>query len=132
MSFDVEMKDKLIADGLVTATNFFSGPKAVIPAGAGPFVLFITTGGTGNELTQDDVVGYAKPSAQITVIAESPSVAKAKAEAIRTSLMSVRNATLSGIWYRQITADQHVYDASLDSLSRPRSQFNISAVKRPS
>ncbi len=132
MSFDVEVKNKLIVESLVTSTTFFSGPKAVIPESGGPYVLFMSTGGGPNELTQDDVVGYATPSGQISVIADVASVGKAKAEAIRTSLMSVRNTTLSGVAYRQITADQQVFDAGLDVKARPVSQFNISAIKRPS
>lgn len=132
MSFDVEIKDKLIADALVTSTTFFSGPKAVIPNNGGPYVLFIVTGGSPNELTQDSTTGYAQPSAQITIVGDVASVNKAKAEAIRTSLMSVRNEFLSLVWYRQITADQHVYDAELDVKGRPQSRFNISVIKRPS
>lgn len=133
MSFDVEIKDKLIADGLVTATNFFGGPGAVIPAGAGPFTLLIETGGSGNELTQNSLLGYERPSAQITVTASIRSVARAKAVAIRDSLISVRNTSLSGVWYRQITADQQVTDFTLDATAaRPRFGFNISAIKRPS
>lgn len=132
MSFAVEIKDKLIAEALVTSTNFFAGPAATIPAGNGPFTLLTTTGGSPNELTQEDVIGYEKPSAQIVVTAGTRSVAEALAIAIRTSLMSVRNATLSGVWYRQITADQQVLDFPLDTNNRPRSGFNISAIKRPS
>lgn len=132
MSFAVEVKDKLIADGLVTALNFFVGPAATIPAGAGPFTVLTTTGGSPSELTHDSFTGYEKPSAQIVVIASARSTAEALAMAIRTSLMSVRNATLSGTWYRSITADQQVLDFPTDANNRPRSGFNISAVKRPS
>ena len=132
MSFAVEVKDKLIADGLVTSANFFVGPAAAIPAGAGPFTQLTTTGGSADELMQNDLDGYARPGAQIIVIASVRSVAEAKAEAIRDSLKRVRNATLSSVHYRSITADQQVFDFPLDTSNRPRSGFNISAVKRPS
>ena len=124
MSFAVEIKDKLIADGLVSASNFFVGPAVTVPAGNGPFTVLITTGGSPNEVTHDDVIGYEQPSAQIVVTASVRSVAETLAMAIRTSLMSVRNVTLSGVWYRSITADQQVLDFPLDNTSnRPRSGF---------
>ena len=133
MSFDLEVRSKLIADGLITTTDFFIGPKATVPAGDGPFTTFTETGGSGNELTQNSVEGYEHPSAQIIVTASTRSVARAKAAAIRTSLLSVRNILLGSIWYREITADQQVFDFPLDATAgRPRSGFNISAIKRPS
>jgi hypothetical protein len=132
MSFAVEVMNKLIADGLVTSTNFFVGPSVVIPAGPGPFTLLTTTGGSGDELTHNDLDGYARPSAQIIVTASTRAVAEAKAEAIRDSLKRVRNTTLGTCWYLKIIADQQVFDFPLDGSSRPRSGFNISAFKRPS
>lgn len=132
MSFDIEVKDKLIADGLVTTTNFFIGPKVVIPVGAGPFTLLTETGGSGDELTQNDLDGYEQPSAQIIVIGDVRSIVRTKAAAIRNSLRKVRNISLSSVWYRQITADQQPFDFPLDSTGRPRVGFNISSIKRPS
>lgn len=132
MAFDLEIKAKLIADGLVTATNYFVGPKATIPAGAGPFTQFEETGGSGNVPTQVSALGYERPSAQIVVTADTRSVARSKAVELRNSLASVRNATLSGTFYLWITADQQVLDFPLDAAGRLRFGFNISAYKRPS
>lgn len=133
MGFIEEVRTRLISAGIVTTTNFFKGPKAAIPTGNGPYVQMSQTGGQGNQLTQDDAIGYSKPSAQIIVTASDPTVAEDKAKAIRANLMVVRNVTLSGTWYQEITADQEVFDFPLDEAAgRPRSGFNISAVKRPS
>lgn len=130
MSFTTDVMAKLIADGLVTATNFFVGPAASVPAGVGPFTVMTTTGGMSDELTQNDLDGYSRPSAQIVVTASTRAVAEAKAEAIRDSLKRVRNVDLSGVNYRSITADQQVFDFPLDTSNRPRSGFNVSVVKR--
>ena len=98
MSFAVEIMNKLIADSLVTATNFFVGPAATIPSGNGPFTHLITTGGSADELTQNSTNGYQYPSAQIVVTASTRAIAEAKAEAIRDALKSIRNATLGTTW----------------------------------
>lgn len=131
MSFATEIRDKLIVDGLVTTTNLFVGPGVTVPAGPGPFIVLITTGGGADEVTHNDLDGYAQPSAQIVVTASTRAIAEAKAEAIRNSLKRVRNTTLGSSWYLWIKADQQAFDFPLDSTSnRPRSGFNISAMMR--
>ena len=136
VGFAEEVRDRWVTAGLITAADFFKGPLAVVPSGphvgAGPFVEFTGTGGLPSELTQDNAIGYDCPSAQIIVTADSPSVAEAKAKALRENIMSVRNIELGTTWYRQITADQQVFPFPLDAAVRPRSGFNITAIKRPS
>lgn len=137
MGFVEEVKAQLLSASLITTTNFFKGPKAVIPSGPnvgpGPFVQMTQTGGSPDQQIQNDLDGYEKPGAQIVVTANEASVAESTAKAIRTYLKKIRNTFLSGTWYQEITADQQVYDFPLDAAAgRPRSGFNISAIKRPS
>src|SRR6185436_1974640 len=100
MGFVEEVKARLMTAGLVTSTNFFKGPKAAIPTGAGPYIQMTQTGGQGNQLVQDSALGYSKPSALIVVTASDPTIAEDKAKAIRANLMVVRNIELSGTWYQ--------------------------------
>jgi hypothetical protein len=127
--------------GLQTVNMFGSSGKS-LPAGAGPFLSVIETGGTAPDNTQNSVIrpAYEQPGAQIVVRADTYPAAYAMARAAYNSLVKTRNEFIgsgvisaTGTWYRKIRPLQsEPYDLGLDGTGRPRSGFNVLCDKRPS
>lgn len=132
--FADEIAARLVADGIFTQATIYIGLKLTVPAGAGPFIQLVETGGSGPERTQNSVTkpAYVRPSMQLLITSSSQATNEAKAKAVYDSLVKVRNMTLSGTWYREINPDQEPFDFPLDGSQRPRRGFNISTIKRPS
>jgi len=96
-TFSTELVAILVGAGVgVFGTNIFISSKAVIPPGPGPYLNIVATGGVTGIRTQNDVSGpsYERPSAQITVRANSAAAAEAMARAAYAALTSVRNTTV--------------------------------------
>lgn len=133
MTFAEDLISLMSGAGFGTyGTTLFKGAKAVIPAGAGPFVSFTETGGGPPEGTHNciDVPAYVKPSAQIVVRAESYDVAKARAVELYALLYPVRNRLVNGTYWHSVSILQEPFDLGLDDVGRPRVAFNINVVKR--
>ena len=133
-TFSEEIRDRLVAQG-VPVGSIFRGPKAVIPGGAGPYWHLRDTGGSGPDRTQNvvDTAAYQRPTMQIVCVATDSATAEAGARQAYDALIGVRNQTLSGTWYRDLTLLQEPSDAlGVDALSRAQYSFNVAAYKRPS
>jgi len=79
--------------GLTTlGVDTFIGPAAVIPAGVGPFITIIDTGGAFRDETHNGDV-YERLSCQIAVRARSFVVARERSLAIWRALSGLRNIT---------------------------------------
>lgn len=97
-SFLLELVEILVGAGVgVYGTDIFISSKAVIPSGAGPYLLVNATGGVTGLRTQNDVSGpsYERPSAQVTVRAASAAAAEAMCRAAYAALVGVRNRTIT-------------------------------------
>lgn len=136
MPFLDELAAKLVADGVgVIGTSIFLSSKAEIPAGAGPYISIIETGGMTARRNHNNKGYTQRPSAQITTRASTYPAARSKAFAAYTSLCGDRglfNTTLSGVFYLSIIPIQHLIDIGLDEAARPRVAFNIDVEKHPS
>lgn len=96
-TFEEELA-KRIADNtsLTRDLDIFIGPKAVIPAGDGPYLVLNTTGGSGPSWIHNLNTPHMKnPAIQITVIALDYDVAKIAAHRAYDTLVAVRNVELS-------------------------------------
>jgi hypothetical protein len=130
-----DIKDVLVAAGVGTFTgsniNIFIGSKAEIPAGDGPFIVLIETGGSGSSRTQGGS-STEHPSAQISVRATTSPVARDKLLEIRDVLggdNGLYNIVLSGNRYISIIPNQSVTDIGEDEVGRPRFAYNIQAER---
>lgn len=97
-SFLLELVAVLVAAGVgVYGTNIFISSKAVIPPGNGPYLSIVATGGLEGIRTQNVTSGptYERPSAQITVRAQSAAAAEAMARAAYAALVGVRNQSVT-------------------------------------
>lgn len=120
--------------GLIYGTNLFKGPKAKIPAGDGPFVSLIRTGGLGSEGTHNsvDVPAYERPTAQIIVRATNYDDAETMAQQLYDFLWPIQNQEINGTWWRELNVRSEPFDLPPDEKDRPRIAFNIDCVKRTS
>lgn len=143
MGFTEELLYIMSGDGVgIPQTNMFVGSFKVVPAGAGPFLSIIETGGTTADHTQNSVIkpAYQRPGAQIVCRADTAPAAKAMARAAYNSLVKVTNAYIgsgilnpTGTWYRKIRPLQEPFDIGLDPTgNRVRYAFNVLSDKRPS
>ncbi len=113
-------------------TTLFKGSKAVIPAGSGPFISLIATGGQGDEGTHNlsrFTVAYERPTVQVVVRGELPVVAEAKAYAVHSDL-DFRDEFVNGTWWRSCAPRQEVFELGVDDKQRMRFAFNLEIVKR--
>lgn len=78
-------------------TNMFAGSKATIPAGAGPYLSVVETGGTDPERVHNQVwpPSAERPNAQVVVRALNYETARLMARAAWDALGAVRNATIT-------------------------------------
>lgn len=115
-------------------TDIFQTSKSLIPAGVGPYLSLVETGGTAPENTHNAVStpAYQRPTVQILVRAESPADSAEMIRAAYDALVGVRNTTVSSVFYREIRPMQEPTDLGLDSTGRHRMAFNVMVVKRPS
>lgn len=135
MPFLDEIAAKLVGAGVgVLGTNIFLGSGALIPAGAGPFMTIIETGGSAPTRVQNKAsASTQRPTAQIAVRATSYATARAMSKAAYDALDGTFNATLSGTFYQKITARQEPTDMGLEEgTARRMLVFNIEAQKQPS
>lgn len=135
MSFPSEVIARLAAQGVGTfGTNMFIGSGALLPAGDGPYLVLIDTGGSGASRTQTNTA-TENPTAQISTRAKSPSVARTMLQAAYTALggaNGLHNVTLSGTYYLSLTSRQNATDIGVDDAGRAMVAFNIDAEKEPS
>jgi len=122
------------ANVAVLGTSLFLGLTAVIPAGDGPFLSVVMTGGSGPEGTHNAVglPAYQRPTAQIIARGASTPAAEALAIAAYTALWAVRNQFVNGVWWRQILPLQEPSEAlGEDADGRAQWSFNVAIEKRP-
>ncbi len=134
MAFEDDLVVRLVAQGVgVYGTNIFISTKAVIPAGDGPFLSIVVTGGTSPLRTHNSVAApaYQRPSAQLTARASTYAAAMVMARAAYDALVGVRNITINGVYYRELNPTQEPFDNGMDSAKRSCASFNVEAVKRP-
>lgn len=135
MPFIEEIEAKLVADGVgVHGTSIILGRKGVIPAGDGPFMSLVETGGIGpTRIHNQPGANTQRPTAQIMVRAKLSSTARAMAKAAYESLDGTFNTVLSGTFYQSITARQEIQDIGPEEgTGRAMYGFNIEAEKDPS
>jgi hypothetical protein len=116
-------------------TTLFKGTKAKIPAGKGPFVVLIRTGGLADEGTHNlsrVTIAYERPSVQVSCIAESGDVAETAAVEMAALLAGIREQHINGTYWRSVTVAQPPMDGGPDSLGRGVAtyKFNVDCVKR--
>lgn len=105
--------------------------KAGIPSGAGPYFLFIATGGSSPDGTQDNPVAYQFPGAQVQVRAATHPAARDAAKNAWTAVSKVRNRVVNGTFYRSITMLQsEPFDLGLDDSQRIIMAFNVLGDRR--
>lgn len=131
-----EISALLVATGgWVMGQSLFTNSTQPVPQnGNGPFTSLIETPGGGFARTHNGE-STEFPTAQFTVRAKSPSVARAKAkEAFATvgGANGLSNTMLSGVWYVTLRARQGVMDMGVDAQGRAMFVFNIEAEKKPS
>lgn len=115
--------------GVANSTIFY-GSQVQIPTGAGPFVTLTEYGGMAPERTQNKISppAYRRPSFQVTVRAQTLVAARAKALAAHNAL-NVRNTTVGGTWYKEISPIQEPFDlGQQDDNGRVRYVFNVNVV----
>lgn len=135
MPFIEEIEAKLVLDGVgIHGTSIILGRKGVIPAGDGPFMTLIQTGGLGaTRIHNHDGAHTQRATAQIMVRAKAANVARAMADAAYVSLDGKFNLTLSGTFYQKIVARQEVEDLGPEEgTGRAMYGFNIEVEKDPS
>lgn len=134
MSFIDEIASRLVSQGVGTINaDIFRSSSARIPAGAGPYITIIETGGTGPTRVHNSAsASTQRPSAQLVTRAASYEDARAKARLAYLALDGVHNTTLSGTFYQSIDAIQEPTDIGLDGSGRVMLAFNIRAQKSPS
>lgn len=114
--------------------NIFKGSKAIIPAGDGPFISIIETGGPVPEGTHNAGPGaYRKPSHKFIVRATDYDTAAARASELFEFFVNwPDNQTINGTYWRSIRVSNGApFDLQPDEVNRPRITFDINSVKRP-
>lgn len=114
------------------ATSIFIGSTAVIPAGDGPYLTIVDTGGVAPKRVQNGRILLQCPTAQILVRARPFNAARQMAAQAYDALDGRFNLTWEGVFYVKIAARQEPTDAGMDSAGRPCVVFNIEAEKEPS
>ncbi len=136
MPFLDEIAARLTAQGVgVVGTSIFLSSKSVIPAGAGPYLTIVETGGSGSAKTQNNTA-TERPTAQLTARGASYPSARTMLAAAYTALggaNGLHNVTLSGVFYLSVTARQATAtDVGMDEAGRAMVVLNIDAEKQPS
>jgi hypothetical protein len=129
-----DLATKLVAAGVgVLGTSLFLSSKAIIPAGAGPYLTLTETGGSGpTRIQNQSSAATERPTAQVAVRASTYAVARAKAKAAHTALDGIWNTTINGTVYLRIVARQEPTDIGQDEAGRVVVVFNLEAEKQPS
>lgn len=132
MAFTDDIVTVLSAASLgAVGTDIFIGARAAIPAGDGPYLSLIETGGTA-PMERHDHVGtpYQQPSMQLVARAKGATVARIRARAAYNALVGIRNQTINGTTYLWIRPVQEPFDLGIDETGRrSRFVFNIQVLK---
>ena len=134
MSFGTDLITRLVAQGVGTFPgSLFQGSKAVIPAGAGPFITVSELGGVAPTRKQNQTAAATqRPTAQVLVRALTEPAARAKAWDAYQALDGIFNTTIGTTFYLRIVARQEPTDMGLDGAGRIQFVFNLEAEKQPS
>lgn len=127
-----DLKTLSVAGG-VSAGSILLSSYAKIPAGDGPFLSIIETGGTAPDRTQG-VAGnaYENPGAQFLARGASYTAARAMLVLAYNAVTGVQNQTVNGVWYVSIRPLQSQFiDLLSDEVGRARVAFNVLGNKRP-
>lgn len=135
MPFLDEIRVRLEGAGVGTlGVNIFQTSKNPVPAGDGPYLSLIETGGSGASETHDDTA-TENPTAQISCRASTAVSARNMLKAAYDALggaNGLHNVTISGVQYLKVKARQNPTDIGLDANGRAFYAFNIEAEKQPS
>ena len=133
MGFLESLATQLQTDGVGTyGTNIFVSSKATIPAGSGPYMTLIETGGIAPIRTHSDgaVPAYQRPQVQVMARAASYAAAKAMVENAYASLVALQGATVGLDVIIQMTPIQEPFDLGVDEANRARVVVNFAVLKR--
>jgi hypothetical protein len=128
----------LIEDASVAelGTDLFITTKGDLPLLVSGVVSIVETGGTDPLRIQNSTArpAYVRPSAQITVRAATPDLARAKSQACYDAVVGVRNSWVTDFvtsgWYREINPLQEPFDAGVDDRKQSKYVFNVIAIRR--
>lgn len=129
-----EIAARLVAQSVgVIGSSIILGSRGFIPAGDGPFLTLLETGGSAPTRVHNAPGAHTqRPTVQVVVRAKNYVVARTMSKNAYNALDGVFNTTLSGVFYQSITARQEPTDIGLDAESRPMIVFNIEIEKQPS
>jgi hypothetical protein len=133
-SFTEDLIVRLTDQGVGSfGATLFTSSKAMLPNGKDAILSIRATGGTSPLRTQNSVSApaYQRPSAQLTAHAPTAAASESMARAAYNALVGVRNMTLNGTWYLDISPTQEPFDIGLDAQERQQFAFNVTAIKRP-
>jgi hypothetical protein len=129
MAFAEDLASLLVAANVVPSSSIFTSKKAQIPAGDGPFVSIIDTGGTGPFKVHNRRYGNRRPSAQIVARAKNATSARTTIENCYLTLAGLVNLSVGSVRYIRIDAIQEPLELDLDEVSRARFAFNVNAER---
>lgn len=119
----------LEADGVgVYGSTIFKGSAASVPMlASGATLVLMETGGSGPENTQNSTQtpAYLRPTAQLSVRANTRPAARAMAEAAYLSLFKIRNQHINSGWYQFVRPLQEPFDGGVDDRKQVRIVFNV-------
>src|SRR5678815_749340 len=111
-----ELTSRLVALSVgVRGTNIVLGSKGVIPAGDGPILTMIETGGTGPlRIHNKTATHVSRPTVQVVVRGKNYAATRTMAVNAYNALDGVFNTTIDGVFYQKIVARSEIADIGLD------------------
>lgn len=122
--------------GYLASGTLFISTNSKPPIVASGVVSIVETGGSSPIRTQNSVIkpAYTMPSAQITARAQTPDLARAKAQEAYDAVVGIRNSLVTNFissgWYREINPLQEPFDGGVDDRNQSKFIFNIVAIRR--
>ncbi len=119
MDFLVDMGTELVNRGVATVGMLLYGTKSGVPAGSGPYVSLIDSGGTGRDRIQNAAGGaYRYPGAMVQVRGVARQATHAKALEIAGVLDEINNKVINDTFYRSVRTLQEPGDMGLDDTNQ--------------
>jgi hypothetical protein len=113
-------------------TNIFASAGAAIPAGAGPYLTIVETGGVAPMRRHDDGnnPAYRRPSVQLMVRAQTYTAARTMLVSAFNALLAMQGMTVNGTFYVLVTPKQDITDLGLEpGTNRPRLVVNFDIMR---
>ena len=114
--------------------DLFTGSKAILPRGPGPFCTLVESGGQPPDGTHNmvDRPAYVQPSVQVMWRGDDYDATRDRAQASFEVLYRTRNQFVNATWWVRVLMKQQPFDLGPDDVGRPRIVFNIDVLKRMS